>query len=403
MQAEAELFKFVPNSSFIGDNLSVKRMGVLLGKLGNPHKSYKIIHIAGTSGKTSTCYYISNMLSSSGKRNGMTISPHIDSITERVQINGSPLSDDKFCAYLVEFLNQLNLDSEAKRTYSYFEIMIAFSLWVFALEKVEYAVVETGIGGLFDSTNVAAERNKVCAITDIGFDHMNILGNTLGEISSQKAGIIHAGNQVFVYKQTEEIMLPISNRAREVGATVEEVNESELAIVSNNKLTDLPLFGRRNYLLATCVCQYLAGRDKFKLVGSSGVGLVVPGRMELCKTPTGASILMDGAHNPQKMEAFVASVEDKYPDQMAVVLLALKTSNDYKEILDALKPITETLIFTKGSSNFIANYCEEIGITWIGCKNLEVAYAELFRSKNELKIATGSFYMLGRLRKLINS
>ena len=198
-QAIAELQKYVPAvARYSGDDMTLDRMWPLLSAVGNPHKKLKTIHIAGTSGKTSTSYYIAALLKASGQRTGMTVSPHVDSITERLQIDGSPVSDDLFCSYLSEFLD---LITDVDPQPSYFELMIAFVLWVFARENLDYVVLETGMGGLFDGTNVVTRSDKICVITDIGLDHTQILGNNVEQIAAQKAGIIHKGNHVFTYKQ----------------------------------------------------------------------------------------------------------------------------------------------------------------------------------------------------------
>ena len=150
---EANIFlsKFVNKTRLVtGKDISVNRTLKLLDKVGNPHQKMRVIHIAGTSGKTSTSYYIAELLGRAGLKVGLTVSPHIISVTERLQINGSPLSDKVFCNYLDEFIEEIGEDSDA----SYYEFLIVMMLWVFEKEAVDYAVIETGLGGIHDSTNV---------------------------------------------------------------------------------------------------------------------------------------------------------------------------------------------------------------------------------------------------------
>ena len=142
-QAEAILKTYVPAVSRTGDDQSLERMWPALAKLGNPQDALKIIHIAGTSGKTSTAYFIASLLQTKVKKVGLAVSPHVDSITERIQIDGKPIADKSFCDYLGEFLELID-----EFELSYFELLIVFTFWVYSREKMDYVVLETGMGGL---------------------------------------------------------------------------------------------------------------------------------------------------------------------------------------------------------------------------------------------------------------
>ncbi len=191
-EAEAALLPYVPLvAELTGKDTTLDRIVPLMKLLGDPQDKLKIIHLAGTSGKTSTAYYMSALLQATGKKVGLTVSPHIDTIAERVQIDGLPLPETEFCRELGIFLDIVEF---AEAPPSYFELLYAFALWVFERQQVDYAVVETGMGGLYDATNVASRPDKVCVITDIGFDHTHILGKTLPEIAAQKVGIVHDHN-----------------------------------------------------------------------------------------------------------------------------------------------------------------------------------------------------------------
>ena len=166
-EAEAALLPYVPLvAQLTGKATTLERAIIpLMALAGNPQDRLKTVHIAGTSGKTSTSYYIAALLGAAGKTVGLTVSPHVDSITERIQINGQPLPDAEFCQELETFLD---IVKQAPQPPSYFELLYAFALWVFGRRHVDYAVIETGMGGLYDATNVATRADKVCVITDIG-------------------------------------------------------------------------------------------------------------------------------------------------------------------------------------------------------------------------------------------
>jgi dihydrofolate synthase/folylpolyglutamate synthase len=405
------LMKYVPLAKTLtGKNLTLDRTMELLKIVGNPHNKLKVIHVAGTSGKTSTSYYISKLLTLTGKKVGLTVSPHVDSITERIQINGTPISEKKFCKYLEEFLGKIKNENP-----TYFELMIAFAYYVFAKEKVDYAVMETGLGGSQDSTNVSQKEDKVCVITDIGYDHMNILGNTLKEITSQKAGIIWNKNQVIMYKQKPEILNEVEKRTKEFAAKLTLVDyhkEKQFKFFST-----LPTFQQRNWTLARKVLEFIVKRDKLKKIGNSelakSVEIQVPGRMETVIF-NGKKIIMDGAHNEQKMKAFVNSLKSRYPTTKFNFLLAKKEGKECEDVIKTLKPIMNNLIITTFETtqdmpivsmdpNIILGICNKYKV-----KNVQI----LPNNKNALKkfteldgenfVITGSFYLLSQIRKSMN-
>ena len=404
-QAEKKLQKYVPNvAKFTGDNMSLDRMWPLLALFDNPHTKLKTIHVAGTSGKTSTCYYIANILTSSGKKTGLTVSPHVYSLTERVQINAKPLDDNAFCAYLELFLTKLELSNCNP---SYFELLIVFSLWVFASESVDYVVLETGMGGLLDGSNVVTREDKVCVITDIGFDHMHILGNTLAEISTQKAGIIHESNEVFMYEQPNDVMKPVYTRTAEKNAKLHKVFDIN---ITNN--TSIPSFQKRNYYLSHQVCNFVAKRDNFTLTSISPETITIPGRMETHHLKDDKILIFDGAHNEQKIKTFVESFRTLYPGKKAVALLAFKKGKEFKKALPALREITQEVIITTFDTSQdlpavsenpedIAAFCKQLDIKSTVDANNESASKKLLEVDADIKLVIGSFYLLGQVKDFL--
>ena len=401
VEAEQALREYVPSvSKYFGDGLSLDRMWPLLELCDNPHEKLKVIHIAGTSGKTSTAYYSSAYLQSSGKKVGLTVSPYVYSLNERVQIDTQPLHEKEFVALLSEFLSFVDELSDKP---SYFELLVVFALWVFVRKKVDYAVIETGVGGLLDGSNVITRQDKVCVITDIGYDHQNLLGNTLSEIATQKAGIIHQDNVAITHVQNEEIMQPILDRVAECGAELIEIETIEGA--------NLPDFQKRNWTLAKYTCEFIAERDSFSLSEFDPNSVLIPGRVQVIEHKS-SKIILDGAHNPQKMSAFVASFIKKHPGQKVTTLLALKEGKDVAETLAELQPIVSSAIVTSFKttqdlpvhSEPIENISEELdrlNVEHVTEPKLEEAVKEFLESSSEIKLIIGSFYFLGQVRPLI--
>ena len=394
------------------NGITVERTEKLMAHLGHPEAALRVVHIAGTSGKTSTTYYVASLLTAAGQKVGHTVSPHIDSLTERVQINGQPLSERAFCAYMSTFLE---LVRDVPDMPSWFELMIAFALWVFAQEKVDYAVLETGLGGLHDSTNVAVRPDKVCIITDIALDHQHVLGDTVAQIASQKAGIIHPCNAVFMYAQATDIMQVVRFKTSQtLGAELYVQDQTSLgAIYGGTFAANLPVYQQRNWLLAYAAYRYLVNRDRIPLISSQALSRTqatsIPARMEVCRVGK-IQVVMDGAHNESKMAAFVESFQKKYGRRTVPVLLALKVNKDYEKIAPLIMQIASNFIVTTLSKSQdipaepippsdIARTLRKLGATNVRCiSDPHEAYQELLACGADLVVVTGSFYLISQLR-----
>jgi dihydrofolate synthase / folylpolyglutamate synthase len=387
------------------------RMYPLLEQLDNPQNKFKAIHVAGTSGKTSTSYYIAALLKEAGKNVGLTVSPHVDQINERTQINLVPLPEKTYCNLFSEFMNLL----EGLRVQpTYFELLMAFAYWVFAKQRVEYAVIEVGVGGLLDSTNVITRPDKICVITDIGMDHMHILGRTLPEITAQKAGIIRPYNVVFTYEQGETVMEVVREVCTRQQAELHEV----LPEATKNTPTHLVLFQRRNWYLAWRVSRYILERNgdaeltDTQLAHSSHI--YIPGRMEIIKAK-GKLLVLDGAHNPQKMRALTHSLQNKFPRSSFAVLLAMghnKTASleETLQVVFSLKPHVIITGFGDPQSDYgvsmnpikVAEAASLSGYDdWQVVGDNSQAFKVLLSRSEDILVVTGSLYFPGHLRSLI--
>jgi dihydrofolate synthase / folylpolyglutamate synthase len=408
--AQDILNTFVPpprSQRAVYDLVNIKR---LMSALGNPQEKYQVIHVAGTSGKTSTCYYLADLSRRSGKRTGLSVSPHITSLLERVQIDGNNIDEQTFCRYLSQVVDVININ---KIPATYFEVMMAVAYYSFAQENIEVVVIETGLGGLLDGSNVVSNPSKVCVLTDIGFDHMNILGNTLSQIATQKAGIIQSGNKVYCYSQSAEVNAEFATRTERVAANLHIVNQQlrratlgEGALVA---LDSMPAYQSRNWLLAYAVIKSMFDLELSNATVVDSMATHIPGRFEI-KVVQGKPIIFDGAHNAQKMEALVLSLIKKYPGQKVNVLLAL-VSNKHEKAKETLRPLVgliDSIIVTSFETQqdyrkvsmkptAVVRQLESLKINNILIIDDPKQALDHLAKKEGLALVTGSFYLISKL------
>jgi len=395
--ADKVLKEFAPKK--IDGAYQLDRMFKVMDLLGNPQDGLQVIHVAGTAGKTSTSYFIAKMLQLSGKSVGLSVSPHISYLNERTQIDGIPLEEIEFCRLLEEFLVIPGLQAMQP---TYFETMVAFAYWVFAKKKVDYAVIEVGLGGLLDGTNVVKRADKVCVITDIDFDHMHILGDTLDKIAFQKAGIIQDNNAVFMLQQADEIVATIHNYAAK--------HDAKLFIhgQSSEVPPNLPLYQQRNWSLAHDAYEYIMARDDLAEEElTHDVDWQVPGRMETIR-----NFILDGAHNPGKFVALVKTLQDQLPDQKFTCIIGIKTQKTYvSECIRLIAPITDKIICVPVTAvqdiayktldpEVVAKICREAGLEdVVVTDSLKKAIAMVPDSTPT--VITGSLFLLGPAKALL--
>jgi dihydrofolate synthase/folylpolyglutamate synthase len=365
-RAEKELLARWPESTI---EWKLERMSALMELLGDPQLSYPSIHIAGTNGKTSTARMAEELLRALGLRTGRTTSPHLESITERIVLDGEPLSPAAFAAAYDELGPYLDLvDSRFDTRLSFFEAMTGLAFAVFADAPVDVAVVEVGMGGRLDATNVV--NAPVSVITPVDLDHMQHLGSTIREIAGEKAGIIKADQLVIIADQHPDAMDVIIRKAVEVGATIAREG-IEFGVVSRrsavggqlmtlrglNGVYDeifLPLYGRYQACNAACALAAVEG-----LVGRRGsldVGFVreafdavrSPGRLEIMRT--GPTVLIDATHNPAGARATVEALADAFAFRRLVGVIATLGDKDSRGLLETFEPFLAHVVVTQNSS-----------------------------------------------------
>jgi dihydrofolate synthase/folylpolyglutamate synthase len=307
----------------------------------------------------------------------------------------------------------LGFVEQAEQAPSYYEILYAFALWVFDRQGVDYAVVETGMGGLYDSSNVADRPDKVCVITDIGYDHMHVLGNTLPEIAAQKIGIVHRGNVAIAFDQAPEIMQVFSDWTQQQAARLVVVSETYERAGYGDSLYELPLYQQRNWLLAHRVYEYVRERDNLTELGAEALQqtqqVQVPARMEIIMRGD-KTIVMDGAHNEQKMTAFVGSFRERFPDVKPAIIVALKTGKEYEAVSPLLAGLASEIIVTTFDTSqdlpaismdpeMLATSLRQHGSQQVQVvPDQRLAYDTLMTTAATTCIITGSFYLLSQLR-----
>lgn len=322
---------------------------MFLRYLKNPQERLKVIHVAGTNGKGSVCAYLDAMLRAQGKRVGLFTSPHLVKINERITVNGKAVSDESFCGVFEETREAVrHMQEEGLAHPTFFEFLFGMALLAFAEAGMEYAVIETGLGGRLDATS-AVENPLVCVITSIGLDHREYLGNSLREIAGEKAGIIRPGIPVFYAETSEESDCVIEQIAREQGSSCKKIGKDAFEILGIEdkhiafscssdyygnttwKLNNTGTYQPGNAILAMEVMRYLfeeTGRRE--LWWEVLADLKWPGRMEEILP----DVYVDGAHNISAVEAFVESLPAD--GRGRIILFSAVRDKDYGQMTEYL-------------------------------------------------------------------
>lgn len=408
-------------------NFNLDRMRTLLKKLGNPQDSFRTVHVAGTKGKGSTCAMIAGMLQANGYKTGLYTSPHLVDIRERIQINGEMIPHAEF-ARLLKLIEPIA--ARIKPLPTYFDVLTAAALKYYADHKVDIAVIETGLGGRLDSTNVI--KPEVAAITSISKDHMAQLGNTLAKIAGEKAGIFKTGVPALSVTQDPEAEAVLKEVADKVGAPFDVVGKSiefsyrfessrmqgphnrVCLTTPNTKFEHLavPLFGEHQAIncgLALSVIDRLKTRGLAINDARAMEGLaktVVPGRMEVINQVP--RVLVDGAHNAASIDVLMKSIGQHIPYDSMVVIFGCCADKDVPGMLERIAGGADKVIFTSVNNIRTSNpdelaqrYTELYGKMAQVAPTLEAALSIANRavSKEDLITITGSFYLVGEAKR----
>jgi dihydrofolate synthase/folylpolyglutamate synthase len=332
--------------------------------LGDPQDAVPAVHVAGTAGKGSVVAFIASLLRAHGFRVGSHSSPHVYSLAERFQINGQPVSPELLLRALTAVRPAAEHLTESRYgAPSFFEATNALAFLAFA-DQVDYSVIEAGIGGRYDSTNTITRGDKLAVITPIGLDHTEVLGSTLGQIAAQKAGILPAGGRAVIARpQVAEVAIALRAEQVRRGCAVELVDVATAAadaVTTGSGTTlrlpdrarwPLGLVGRHqagNAYLALRAVAALASWDSWTLdeqaIAHGLRSVRLPGRFERRTLPDGRPVVLDGAHNPMKLAALVATLGELHPGARFPWVVAFKQDKDLAAALQIIAPAASSIV-----------------------------------------------------------
>jgi dihydrofolate synthase/folylpolyglutamate synthase len=350
---------------------SLDRIEAFTELLGDPQRAYPVIHLTGTNGKTSTSRMIDTLLRALDLRTGRFTSPHVERMTERISVDGEPLSDEEFVRAFNDVAPYTELvDRDQDHPLSFFETVVAMAYAAFADAPVDVAVVEVGMGGAWDATNVADAA--VAVVLPIAIDHSRYLGDTAVQIAVEKAGIIKPGSTVVLAEQTPDVAAVLQERITEVGATaVREgidfgvatrtpaVGGQMLSLQGLRARYDdvfLPLYGAhqaQNAAVALAAVEAFLGSGEQELdadlVRAAFADVTSPGRLEIVRrSPT---VVLDAAHNPHGAEALGAALEDSFTFNPLIGVVGVMADKDQEQLLVALEPHLAHVVCTQNSTD----------------------------------------------------
>ncbi|NYZ79299.1 bifunctional folylpolyglutamate synthase/dihydrofolate synthase [Candidatus Micrarchaeota archaeon] len=410
--------KYLNSFGRFGSKLGLGRTEELLKLFGNPQNDFKSVHIAGTNGKGSVTAMVSSILQEAGFRTGMYTSPHLDDFRERMEVDGVPISRDELNS-LVERIKPLIPKVERKASHpTFFEVTTAVAFKYFSERKVDYAVVEVGLGGRLDATNVITP--EVSVITNIGLEHTDVLGKTIGSIAREKGGIIKSGVPVVTAESKGEALRVFERICKEKGAKLiilsKDASIRELRCDLNGCLFDLktqvrsyrklrvPLLGEHqieNAALSVLVAEQLGIDERHIRSGLQKVEW--PGRLEIIQRKP--LLVMDSAHNPPAMRILRNSLKLFSYDKLILVIGVMK-DKAIGDILEEIAPAADCIIINKpnleraAQPEIIMKEAKKYGkpIKIIEDVKKSVRYAKSIAGKNDLILITGSIYMLSEAR-----
>jgi len=343
-EAQAYLLGTIDETISRRTSYKLDRMRTFLSELGDPHRAYPTIHVGGTSGKGSTCTMIAGALQETGKRTGLHTKPHLHAMTERARIDGAPIGPERFAALLDAMMPAIERTVAQCGRPTYYETLLGLAFKYFADERADVAVIEVGLGGRLDGTNVI--EPVVAAITSIGYDHTDVLGTTLEAIAFEKAGIAKPGVPLVLASVPPAARAVVERYAGEVGAPVVYVSDGARRTAAQLSLQVIGIFQRENAATAMTVLEQLGDelRPSREEVARALGEVTLPGRMELF--PGYPSVVFDIAHNVEKAASLVASLRETFPARRIHYVVAIGESKDARRILETLAGLPSTFTFT---------------------------------------------------------
>ena len=418
---------YIENLNYLGSKLDLSRITEMLERLGNPQDEIKAIHVAGTNGKGSVSSMISRILIEAGYKTGLYTSPHLERYNERYKINNEEISDDAFGEYIERVkLCADDMDGGTGRP-TVFEQLTAAAFLYFADQKVDYAVIEVGLGGRFDATNVI-KKPVLSVITSISLDHTEFLGNTIESIAFEKGGIIKKGCPTVLYRQDRRVYDVIKNICGERNSELYYGENTSVRVISQditgsvisikNDLCDikeifLPLIGEyqikncETAINAVCVLRELGAEISDENIVKGIAASRWNGRMEICsRSPL---TVIDGAHNADGVEMLAESVKKYFAGKRIVLLMGVLGDKEYEKMAAEIVPLADAVVITEPDSDrampaekfkeVVEKYCYNVNCI----DGIKEAYdfALGITGADDVLLCAGSLYLIGRLRSII--
>ena len=421
MSIEATL-EYIHNVKWQKAKPGLDRTQELLAALGNPEKDLKFVHIAGTNGKGSTAACIASVLCKAGYRTGLHTSPYVLRFNERMQVDGVQITDEE----LQNMVDEIRPFADAMEdSPTEFELITAIAMKHFLYKKCDIVVLEVGMGGELDSTNVI-ETPEVAVITAIGLDHTAELGETLAEIAGAKAGIIKSGGDVAVYGGEAEVEEVFERTCAAKGATLHRTDFSRIVLHGFDLLAchfdfapykniNLPLVGTyqpNNAALAITALEVLRGKgykisDENIVDGLSSVKW--PGRFEVLRE--NPVFVLDGAHNPHGIEATSKSLKEHFKENKLVFLMGVMRDKELGPMLDFILPLAKSFVAVAPpnpramAAEDLKNIIVSYGFPAEACDSIEEAVATAIATAGEggIVCALGSLYFSGQIREAVEA
>ena len=422
-----EAMKYITEVGNFGSNYGLERTYKLLEHLGNPERDLKLIHIAGTNGKGSTTSMITEILMGEGYKVGMYTSPFIEEFEERIQINRNNIPKESLAILMDEI--KVAVDKVIEAGYNHpteFEIITVLMLLYFKKENIDFGVIEVGLGGTLDSTNVIKPIIQV--ITSISFDHTNLLGNTLEKIAREKAGIIKKGIPTVIYPQQEEVLKVIKNKCFEMDSELYIANNENLKFKNivnldkpyqllkyNNEIDILlPLLGEHQIINLSVAMQAIEVLNNKNIIDISIANIVKSiknvswkGRLEVLSN--NPYVVIDGSHNIQGIKTLSRNIKKYFKYENLYLILGILADKDVEEMIKIITPMAKKVYSVTPNSirgELAESLKDEVSKFNKNCKafdKYEEAYLEALNdaSEKDLILASGSLYMIGDMRKII--
>ena len=364
-----EAMNFIQNTNKFGSVLGLDNIKELLERLGNPQDQLRVVHIAGTNGKGSTLAFLAGIFRESGYRAGRYVSPASFSYEERFRINEENISKKDLCFYMEKIKNvaeEMVKDGLSHPTM--FEIETALSFLYFLDKKVDVVLLETGMGGRLDATNVV-KKPIATVIASIGMDHMQFLGDTLEKIASEKAGIIKEGCPVISYDNTKEVNEVIKNKAKQMHAKVTFVNSAGIRVLQESlngesfsyrssdgrwyEKIEIPLLGRHQINNAALALETLNVIKNYYCISDfqteDGMRKTIwRGRIEILEREP--MVICDGAHNPDGAKSLLSFLQNNFTNQRLIYIMGVLSDKDYEQMVQILAPAADK-IYTVAPDN----------------------------------------------------